>query len=127
MAKKKAGSECLGFDEFWALYPRRVARQDAWKAWQKIKPDDELRGVILAAVRKHSEQEAWHRDEGLYIPHPATWLNGRRWEDEINGATRLGKVGAVTGKYAGRQTKLPEAAAGGMPQQFLFPAEGADP
>ena len=31
-------------------------------------------------AQSHSEQ--WLKDEGRYIPHPATWINGRRWEDE---------------------------------------------
>jgi len=29
------------------------------------------------------QSESWNRDGGRYIPHPSTWLNGRRWEDEL--------------------------------------------
>jgi hypothetical protein len=38
--------------------------------------------VILTALAWQSQQESWLRNDGAYIPHPTTWLNGERWEDE---------------------------------------------
>lgn len=70
------------FDEFWQAYPRKVAKEAALKAWTKLKPDDALAGVIIAAVRRKKESSQWTRDGGQYIPYPATFINGRRWEDE---------------------------------------------
>lgn len=70
-----------GFDEFWAAYPRPVAKQTALKAWSKLKPGDELREKILADIRRRKDSE-WKDIEARYIPHPATYLNGARWEDE---------------------------------------------
>ena len=69
------------FDAFWASYPRKVAKQDAVKAWNKLKPSEELVQTILAAVQDQDKSRQWQRDDGQYIPYPATWLNGKRWQD----------------------------------------------
>lgn len=71
-----------GFDDFWAIYPNRKAKQDALKAWSKLKPDEQMQASILKAVREQSQGEDWRKEGGRFVPHPATWLNGRRWEDE---------------------------------------------
>ena len=71
------------FDLFWADYPNRVAKQDAVRAWQKLAPDEALYCEIMAGLRKWKASDEWTRDGGRFVPHPATWLNGRRWEDEV--------------------------------------------
>lgn len=68
-----------GFPEFWAAYPRKTGKAAAEKAWRKIGPDATLRAAIAGALARQSAWEEWRRG---FIPHPATWLNGRRWEDE---------------------------------------------
>ena len=72
-----------GFTEFWNVYPRHVAKQNAMKAWAKIGADDSqaLTDTIIADVNRRLESE-WRGKDMQYIPHPATYLNGRRWEDE---------------------------------------------
>lgn len=72
-----------GFDVFWEAYPNKVAKQDAIKAWKKIKPDKELLGKIMSGLAKWIASDEWSREGGRFIPHPSTWLNGRRWEDEV--------------------------------------------
>jgi uncharacterized protein YdaU (DUF1376 family) len=67
------------FDIFWKSYPRKVARENALKAWLKIKPDDALTKQIIDAINK---QGLCNR-EIQFVPHPASWLNAARWEDEI--------------------------------------------
>jgi hypothetical protein len=67
------------FATFWAAYPRKQAKQAAVKAWAKLDPDKPLLDVMLAAVERQRKSRQWV--EG-YVPHPASWLNGRRWEDE---------------------------------------------
>ena len=71
------------FSKFWAEYPRKEAKQNAIKAWKKINPDSELSEKIMEGLKKWKESDDWSRDGGRYIPHPASWLNGRRWEDEV--------------------------------------------
>jgi hypothetical protein len=83
--KKPSTSEVLpaGFAEFWQAYPRRIDHADAMKAWTRLAPDAELQRVILAALEQHKRSDQWSRDEGRYIPHPATWINKRRWESQL--------------------------------------------
>ncbi|WP_082629541.1 hypothetical protein [Pseudomonas paralactis] len=81
---KPAATDLLdGFDQFYRLYPRRQNRPKAESAWKKLKPDAGLRETLLAALANHRLRPDWIRDGGQYIPLPATWLNGRCWEDEI--------------------------------------------
>lgn len=75
------------FESFWKTYQRRVAKAKALQWWQKHRPGPELTARILEAVRRQAQSEQWRRDNGRYIPHPITWLNQRRWEDEwVDGA-----------------------------------------
>lgn len=71
-----------GFDEFWAVYPKKDAKQAAIKAWDKLKPDDDLKQAIIAGVQRDIDGR-WKGAERRYIPNPTTYLNQRRWEDEI--------------------------------------------
>jgi len=72
------------FATFWATYPNRKGKRDALKAFKKLHPDEELLAVMLSAIEWQSKTSQWIRDSGQYIPYPATWLNGRRWEDELD-------------------------------------------
>ena len=74
------------FETFWKAYPRKEKKQDAKKAFMKLKPSEDLFKAIMAGLENHKKSEQWTRDKGQYIPHPTTWLNGRRWEDELESA-----------------------------------------
>ena len=68
------------FDDFWLLYPRRIAKRDALRAWDKL-PDGNRIAAIVALV---DWRKVWEkRDDIEYVPYPASWLNGWRWEDEL--------------------------------------------
>lgn len=68
------------FEVFWEYYPRKVGKKDAHKAWEKAKDRPPLPDILSAlAAQKSSEQ--WTKDNGQFIPHPATWLNQGRWAD----------------------------------------------
>jgi len=71
------------FDTFWALYPKKVAKADARKAWAQTKDIRPELTNLLNAVKAACKTEAWMKDGGKYIPHPATWLRGERWDDEL--------------------------------------------
>lgn len=73
----------LLFNAFWDFYPKKRARKAAEKAWKKLNPDNLLYHTIVNALEKWKLSDEWQRDGGQYIPYPATWLNGKRWEDEI--------------------------------------------
>jgi hypothetical protein len=85
---KPAATDLLdGFDQFYRLYPRRQKRPNAESAWKKLKPDAALRETLLAALANHRLRPDWIKDGGQYIPLPASWLNGRCWEDELLATT----------------------------------------
>lgn len=71
------------FDLFWQLYPKKAAKAQAEKSFAKINPDRELLDTILKAVEEQKRSKQWLKDEGQFIPMPATWLNQRRWEDVV--------------------------------------------
>ena len=73
----------LLFDQFWQLYPRKENKQQARRAWAKLKPNQELFNMMANALEYRRQTKEWLAEDGRYIPHPASWLNGRRWEDEI--------------------------------------------
>jgi hypothetical protein len=72
----------MAFDRFWELYPRKVAKESARKAFSKIPKIAETLPVILAALEWQCQSPQWAKDGGRFIPHPASYLNGRRWLDE---------------------------------------------
>ena len=67
------------FNEFWKHYPRKIAKANAEKVWLRLKPDDELTKKIILAINK----QGLRNREIQFVPHPTTWLNGQRWEDEV--------------------------------------------
>lgn len=71
-----------GFPEFYAAYPRRVARADAAKAFDKQNLTAADVPRLIAAIDIQSRSLAWTEHGGKFIPYPASWLNGRRWLDE---------------------------------------------
>lgn len=71
------------FDKFWQAYPKKVSKKEAQKSWKKINPSLELFEKILKALEMVKQTEQWEKDNGKFIPYPATWLNQERWTDEI--------------------------------------------
>lgn len=69
------------FDQFWAAYPKKVGKEAARRAFAKVKaPVDDL----LLAIDQQKYSGQWTKENGRFIPNPATWLNQGRWEDEVN-------------------------------------------
>ena len=64
------------FLDFWATYPKKTGKGEAYKKWKKEKPK---LGDVVHALAWQKESKNWV--DG-YIPNPATYLNQRRWEDE---------------------------------------------
>jgi hypothetical protein len=81
--KKRMTYDDPGFQAFWSAYPRKTAKANAFKAFEKLNPDGDLIKIMLGALSRWSKSEQWIKDNGQFIPHASTWLNGRRWEDEL--------------------------------------------
>ncbi len=71
------------FEIFWKSYPRKKNRGQAEKAWERLKPNAELKEKIIKKVDELKKCQDWIKDGGKWIPYPATWLNAKGWEDEI--------------------------------------------
>jgi hypothetical protein len=69
------------FERFYLEYPKKVKKYDVEKWFTKNKPDDDLFNQIMSALKKFKKTEQWQTKQ--FIPYPTTWLNQKRWEDEI--------------------------------------------
>jgi len=67
------------FDEFWSAYPKKTGKDAALKAWKLKKPriDD-----VMYALSWQRKSWQWLKDDGQFIPNPATYINQGRWQDE---------------------------------------------
>jgi hypothetical protein len=68
------------FDVFWKAYPKKVGKGAAETSWARAKINGEFDSV-LAALELQKQSDQWRKDDGQFIPNPATWLNQKRWED----------------------------------------------
>jgi hypothetical protein len=69
-----------GFDDFWAVYPRRdVSKSLAVTAWNKAMPPLD---AVLAALAWQTVGDQWTSEDGRFVPMATTYLNQRRWEGE---------------------------------------------
>jgi hypothetical protein len=87
------------FSVFWDLYPRKVGRMSALKAFGRIKDVE----AVLDGVRRLVADP--NLPDRQFIPHPATWLNREGWLDEPyppkpGGNGRVGPVAEGPGRRA---------------------------
>jgi hypothetical protein len=69
------------FEKFWTEYPNKVAKKKALDSFSRIDP--KLFDAIMAGLAKWKLSAQWQKDGGQFIPHPTTWLNQERWNDEV--------------------------------------------
>lgn len=71
------------FEAFWSHYPRKVAKGAAFKVWKRLRKADREAAIDrvewFAGCWRHNDPSG---DRAAFIPHPATWLNARGWEDD---------------------------------------------
>ena len=78
------------FAAFWKFYPLHTSKQAAIRAWDKLKPSDELLAVIGKSLRRQiAEKQARGEEWKIYA---STYLNGARWTDEDDAAARQGRT-----------------------------------
>lgn len=95
----------MDFADFWRLYPRKVAKKDAEKAWNKLTPEQKQKAIDT--VPMHAKCWCVECRQTHCIPHASTWLNGERFEDEIT----LDRPQSITdfGKSIGIEAKPGES------------------
>jgi len=83
--KKPPAGSLEGFEAFWSAYPKKMVKAEAKRVWMQrglsaIAPD------IVAHVERMAQTDGWTKDAGKFVPMPTTYLNQRRWEDEVEGS-----------------------------------------
>jgi len=74
------------FNEFWDIYPAKVGKKKAAQTWKSRKLD-RIADKIISGVRESIEKDP--RWDAGFVPNPTTYLNGDRWEDEIQTAPKV--------------------------------------
>lgn len=72
----------MSFQDFWTKYPRKVAKKVAETAWKRLSAQEQ--SDALEAIENHVKYWKLKDTTSEFIPHPATWLNQGRWEDELD-------------------------------------------
>lgn len=80
------------FAKFWTLYPKKRDKAKAEKAFAKLKVTDDLFSQIMQGLAAQSVSHEWTKGEGEFVPLPTTWINGRRWEDEVKPASNVHRL-----------------------------------
>ena len=71
------------FNTFYSAYPKKVSKQQVQKWFKKNKPNDKQFEHMMQRLEDFKKSKDWLKEKGQYIPYPSTWLNQKRWEDEI--------------------------------------------
>ena len=69
------------FESFWKAYPRKIGKEKCRNWFKSHKPKEDLVQQMIEAVEQQKKSKQW--SDPQYIPHPYTWLNQGRWEDEL--------------------------------------------
>ena len=64
---------------FWNNYPKKVGKGKAEAAWKKLRPNIDK---VLKTLSWQKDSKEWFKENGSFIPHPTTYINGKRWLDE---------------------------------------------
>jgi hypothetical protein len=83
--QSKPATKAQQFDEFWTVYPRKVGKKAAKAAYLRATKDTGHRTIVAAVL--HQIEHGWK--DPRYIPHPTTWLNQGRWDDEAETTRRV--------------------------------------
>jgi hypothetical protein len=86
-AEREEETEVDLFDSFYDSYPRKVGKDAARKAFAKRNVDAGLLDQMVEAIKRQGLRAKCDKGEAQYVPHPATWLNEGRWQDETPGDT----------------------------------------
>ena len=71
----------ISFDDFYKLYPRKISRSNAEKSFKRLGKRD--KNLAYNGIIKYNKFWSENRTEPQYIPYPSTWINQKRWEDDL--------------------------------------------
>ena len=76
------------FELFWKEYPEKMGKGKAYDSWKKLSPTEKEKSMVQ--LKLQVENNHFRNKSGIdYIPHPTTWLNQKRWEDEVKVEKKL--------------------------------------
>lgn len=70
--------EEFSFNEFWSMYPNKTGKVDCEKRFDKLSLKDKIR--IKETLPLYAKNKPF---EGYNFPNPSTYLNQKRYEDDI--------------------------------------------
>lgn len=80
--EKVLSSGSAEFSLFWKMYPNKKNKKTAESRWNRLGVTPELYKKIMSGLERAMASREWAKDDGEYIPHPASWLNAAGWENE---------------------------------------------
>ena len=80
--KEKENNISSDFEKFYNIYPRKEAKNAAFKSWEKVLKDGVSSDDIFNGVKCYNNYITANKVERRYIKMPATWLNQGCWTDE---------------------------------------------
>lgn len=72
----------MWFESFWEIYPKHQDKKKAKQKFLKACTNEKEYKAIMDGLR--NVLPIWAKKDTKYIPMPTTWLNGERWNDEVN-------------------------------------------
>ncbi|RUW76944.1 hypothetical protein [Mesorhizobium sp. M1E.F.Ca.ET.063.01.1.1] len=96
------------FDRFWSAYPRKFQKPKARAAWDKIEPDAELAARIIEAAAAWAEHYATQGTDKKWIPTPANWLGGERYDEDLPEVYVDAKEAAIAKKVSSKAPRATE-------------------
>lgn len=72
----------MWFESFWEIYPKHQDKKKAKQKFLKLCTNEKEYKAIMDGLR--NVLPVWAKKDTKYIPMPTTWLNGERWNDEVD-------------------------------------------
>lgn len=92
--KIKSMRESSRFDEFWEIYPKKVAKQEAEKRWAKLMAKGVDAEAIISGAKVYATSVK--NSERKFIKQPDGWLNSGRWTDEVEDGSHQSDIEDVS-------------------------------
>lgn len=71
------------FNAWYAAYPKQTDRHEAERQWLAIRSNRPNLETLIDTLETQKQSAQWTRDDGRYVPSPAAYLSGHKWEDKL--------------------------------------------
>jgi hypothetical protein len=90
------------FQQFWDAYPRKVSKADAEKAFNMVIRKLDIQ-TLLTAIEIQKKSKEWTKEQGMFIPYPASWLRSMGWENTLIAPTPTTELSPVEKQIHGAE------------------------